>query len=110
MEDTLRFRILSGWWERLCGLLGTDAGAMPVMLSPCRSIHTFGMGYPIDVAFVAADGEVLRSLRGVVPAKVISCRHASMVLERPASNERWPKEGERASFVLGFGKRGEERA
>ena len=43
------------------GLLGTthlDAGA-GMYLVPCQWVHTFGMRYPIDVAFLSRDGRVL---------------------------------------------------
>ena len=30
------------------------------MLRPCRQVHTIGMRFPIDVAFCAPDGRVLR--------------------------------------------------
>ena len=43
------------------GLLGTthlDAGA-GMYLVPCQWVHTFGMRYPIDVAFLNRDGRVL---------------------------------------------------
>ncbi len=30
------------------------------MLSKCRSVHTIGMKFAIDVAYLGADGEVLK--------------------------------------------------
>lgn len=43
------------------GLLGRDALEIGtgLYLVPCPWIHTFGMRFPIDVAFLAADGRVL---------------------------------------------------
>ena len=58
--------VLRSWWRRARGLLGTrlDSGARCVLLTPCASVHTFGMRYAIDVALVGESGEVLGSWRG----------------------------------------------
>jgi uncharacterized protein len=42
------------------GLLGRDGIDGVLVLRPCRQVHTIGMRFPIDVAFCAADGRVLR--------------------------------------------------
>lgn len=46
--------------QRGRGLLGREAMDGAVLLQPCRSVHTFGMRFAIDVAFCDADGVVLR--------------------------------------------------
>lgn len=96
-------RVASTWWQRLRGLLGTDEGASCLLLLNCRSIHTFGMRYAIDVAFVSSDGEVVRSERGVKPGRVLTARSASSVLERPSSITWWPRQGERLSLLVSAG-------
>lgn len=93
---TMRFRVLRGWAERLFGLLGTHRGdgrAAPVSLVPCDSVHTFGMRYRIDVALVAADGRVLRSLRRVPPGRLVRAVGAEFALERPSESGPWPRVG-----------------
>jgi len=52
--------------SRLVGLLGTAAIAdgEGLWIVPCRSVHTVGMRYPIDVAFLDARGVVIGSWRG----------------------------------------------
>jgi hypothetical protein len=87
--------VLAGFGRRLRGLLGTDDTAPPVVLEPCRAIHTFGMGYAIDVAFVAPDGRVTRAERGVGANRHLESRGARWVLERPASSGSWPEAGMR---------------
>jgi len=70
--------------HRRRGLLGRDGTAGLLVLVPCRQVHTFGMRFPIDVAFVARDGRVLHvgSLRpGRVSRPVWRSR---FVLEGPA--------------------------
>ncbi|MGZ8734489.1 MAG: DUF192 domain-containing protein [Acidimicrobiia bacterium] len=47
--------------ERRRGLLGRDGIEGAFVLQPCRHVHTFGMRFPIDVAFCAADGSVVRA-------------------------------------------------
>ena len=101
MTTMISCRLLGGWRERLRGLLWTDASrAGTVLLNPCRSIHTFGMPYAIDVAFLSKEGKVVLVKRGVPPKTVLTCRAACSVLERPASEASWPVEGEDISLVV----------
>jgi hypothetical protein len=92
-------RFLEGFGRRLRGLLGTDDTAPPVILEPCRAIHTFGMGYAIDVAFVASDGKVTRAERGVGARRHLESSGARWVLERPASSGPWPEAGMRIKRI-----------
>ncbi|MBP3884693.1 MAG: hypothetical protein J6D54_07135 [Olsenella sp.] len=93
------FEVLATWHARMHGLLGPRARGRPVLLERCRSIHTFGMRYAIDVALVAADGRVLQSVRGLGRGCLLACEQASYVLERPAARSPWPVEGERLVLV-----------
>jgi len=45
---------------RTRGLLGRDGIDGAILLRPARSVHTFRMRFPIDVAFVDRDLRVLR--------------------------------------------------
>jgi len=47
---------------RARGLLGRDGIEGAILLRPARSVHTFGMRFPIDVAFCDRDLVVLRTL------------------------------------------------
>ena len=42
------------------GLLGRDGVDGALLLRPCRSVHTVGMRFPIDVAFCDDELRVLR--------------------------------------------------
>jgi hypothetical protein len=42
------------------GLLGRDGVDGALLLRPCRSVHTVGMRFPIDVAFCDDELQVLR--------------------------------------------------
>jgi uncharacterized membrane protein (UPF0127 family) len=48
------------WRSRSRGLLGRDGIDGAILLRPARSVHTFRMRFPIDVAHVDADMNVLR--------------------------------------------------
>ena len=54
-------RIARSLKSRLIGLLGTPvlAAGEGLWLSPCTSVHTFFMRYPIDVVFLDAQDRVL---------------------------------------------------
>lgn len=91
--------VLGGWLERLRGLLGKGPDARPVMLMRCGSVHTFGMTYPIDVAFLGERGEVLSVRRAVPPRELRSCADAFCVIERPAREGEWLVEGEHLWIV-----------
>jgi hypothetical protein len=60
------------WWRRALGLLGrrvlgTEEG---MLLAPCSSVHTIGMRFPIDVAFLDDDGCVVSTLPTLVPGRL----------------------------------------
>jgi len=55
--------------ERTRGLLDWKAidEGQALVISPCNSIHMFGMRFPIDVLFVDKDGRVVRAIEGLKP-------------------------------------------
>jgi hypothetical protein len=69
--------------ERRRGLLGRDSLdlAAAMVLSPCCSIHTAFMRFPIDVAFVDRDGHVTRIVRDLAPWRVAIAPRAHAVVE-----------------------------
>jgi uncharacterized membrane protein (UPF0127 family) len=55
--------------DRMRGLLdrdGLDDGEA-LVLSPCNSVHMFGMTFPLDVVFVARDRRVVRVVENLKP-------------------------------------------
>jgi len=56
--------VADSWWQRLRGLLGRPPmrDGEGLLLLDCDSVHTIGMAYPIDVAFLDAEGTVVRNL------------------------------------------------
>jgi uncharacterized protein len=51
--------VVSGVRARQRGLLGRDGLTGALWLQPCRQVHTFGMRFAIDVAYVDRRGRVL---------------------------------------------------
>jgi hypothetical protein len=72
--------------ERMRGLLGRPPlrPGQGLLIDPCAAVHMFGMGYAIDVAFLARDGRIEKLVPGLAPWHVASCRGARMTLELPA--------------------------
>lgn len=93
-ETSWEFDVLRTWTERLRGLLGTESDARPVLITRCGSVHTVGMAYALDLAFLSERGEVLEVQRGIGPGHFASCVGASCTLERPASEGEWVQRGE----------------
>ena len=68
---------------RMLGLAHLDPApdGRGLLIPGCRSVHTFGMRFAIDVHFIDRDGDVIRSEMAVAPWRVLYCRHACAVLE-----------------------------
>ena len=49
--------------QRRKGLLGRDRLEGAMVIEPCRWVHTLGMRFSIDVAFLDADGLVIRTVQ-----------------------------------------------
>ncbi|HKP89873.1 MAG TPA: DUF192 domain-containing protein [Thermoleophilaceae bacterium] len=77
---TIRARLLGLAWMAPTQLPSGHA----LLLRPCSSVHTFGMRFPVDVAFADSDGTVLRVIRGVTPRRVRRCPKAAVTLEAHA--------------------------
>ena len=74
-----------GFRQRLLGLAWLRHHDLPeghaVLIRRCSSVHTFGMRFPLDVAFADSDGKVLRVVRGVGPRRLLRCPAAAVALE-----------------------------
>ena len=76
--------------ERNKGLLGRDSLNLwaALVISPCWSIHTMFMRFPIDVIFVDRDGRAVRIVRDLQPWRMAVARRAHAVIELPAGSLR----------------------
>lgn len=75
---------------RLQGLIGRTGIEGAFVIESTRWIHTFGMRFALDVAYIGADGTVLRIDRLAANRMGRPERHAVMVVEAQAGAfERW---------------------
>ena len=72
------------------GLLGRDGFDGALVLSPARAVHTLGMRFDLDVAYLDADGRVLDLHR--LPRRRVALprwRARSVVEAEAGAFERW---------------------
>ena len=72
------------------GLLGREAVDGVLVLRPCRQVHTFGMRFPLEVAFCDGSGRVVRIsrlARGRISPIVLRARWA--IEAQSGTFDRW---------------------
>lgn len=59
----------TGALDRMRGLLGRPAlqRGEAMLIEPCSSVHTVGMAYPLDIAFIDGRGKILKLCGRVRP-------------------------------------------
>jgi uncharacterized protein len=76
--------------DRRAGLLHRDSMEGALVLRPCRWVHTLGMRFPIDVAYLDADGVVVKTIHMSRHRIGIPVWRASLVIEAEAGAfARW---------------------
>jgi uncharacterized membrane protein (UPF0127 family) len=72
--------------ERRRGLLGRDglADGSAMVITRCNAVHTIGMRFPIDVAFIDAQGRVRKVVEDLAPWRMAMSLPATTVIEFPA--------------------------
>jgi uncharacterized protein len=82
--------VLAGRRDRARGLIGRDGAEGAVVLAKCRWIHTVGMRFPLDVAYLDRDGIVLKTVRMNRNRLGLPVTKASTVVEAEAGAfARW---------------------
>lgn len=74
------------WWPRFRGLLGRPSlqPGEGLLLSPCRSVHMYGMKFALDVAFLDRTGTVVELYHALRPGgRTRWHRDAAHALELP---------------------------
>jgi uncharacterized protein len=74
--------------DRTRGLLGRDGIEGALLLTPARSVHTIGMRFPIDVAYLDRDLRVVRT-----------CTMRPWRMGRPVFSARAVLEAEAGAFA-----------
>ncbi|MDX6610103.1 MAG: uncharacterized protein QOF85_2028 [Solirubrobacterales bacterium] len=78
--------VAAGFLPRLLGLSHldrVDAGE-GLLIPGCRSVHTFGMRFDLDLYFLDGEGTVVALRLAVPPRRFAFCARARSVLEVPA--------------------------
>jgi hypothetical protein len=72
--------------SRLLGLALLPRRHAPagLLIPRCRSIHTFGMRFRLDLIFLDEAGRVVGMRRAVPPGRLVRCPSAMAVLELPS--------------------------
>jgi uncharacterized membrane protein (UPF0127 family) len=75
-----------GPWERVRGLLGREplGPGEALLIEPCWLVHTFGMRYALDLAFVDGSGRVRKLAYDVRPGRIAGSPGARQTFEFPA--------------------------
>ena len=79
-------QLADGWWRRAVGLLGQtelpEGGGL--LLVPCASVHTLGMRFPVDVAFLDGRGRILETKADLPPGRfAVGGKDVHATLELP---------------------------
>jgi uncharacterized membrane protein (UPF0127 family) len=85
----IRVYVARGVRARLLGLalmraLPDDVG---LLIPRCRSVHTVGMRFALDLVFVDERGRRVKDVASVGPGRVVACRGAAAVVELPAARD-----------------------
>ncbi len=79
--------VADDWWHRLRGLLGRPPlkQGEGLLISPCRSVHMYGMKFGLDVVFLSRDGRVVGLYEALAPNRLTRWhRDALHALEVPS--------------------------
>lgn len=82
-----RVGLADSWWLRLRGLVGRPEPepGEGLLLVPCGAVHTYGMGYPLDVLLLTRRGTVLATFPEMEPwTRTSRFAEARYALELPA--------------------------
>jgi len=84
----VRIVVANTWWARLRGLAWRrrPPDGWALLFLRCRSVHTFGMRFPIDVVFLDRHGWPVAIRRSVKPGRVVAHRRAAAVIETKAGD------------------------
>lgn len=80
--------VANNFYSRLMGLMGQKNLLQnhALILSPCNSIHTMFMNFPIDVVYVDTDLKVVKIVKNIQPWKLdFGHRKAKYTIELPSN-------------------------
>jgi uncharacterized membrane protein (UPF0127 family) len=85
-STTLHLRVACSLCARALGLLAVRSLPLDrgLLIPECRSVHTMGMAYAIDVLFLDGAGCLIEIHPGLSQWRIVWCRRACAVLELAA--------------------------
>lgn len=86
LPDGARLYVAADRRSRARGLagLGRLASDHALLLAPCRSVHTLGMRFALDLLWLDGAGRLIRLDAGVGPRRLRTCVRARAVIEANA--------------------------
>ena len=83
LDDVMR---TSNALERARGLLGRSplGEGQGFLIAPCAAVHTMGMRYVLDVAYLDRNWEIRKVIQYLKPWRLSACAGAAMTLELAA--------------------------
>src|SRR5215813_8586816 len=78
--------VATTWASRLLGLalLSRERAGAGLLIPGCRSVHTLGMRFPLDLVFFDRRGQVVEICRSVPAGRFFRCGPEKAVLELPS--------------------------
>lgn len=73
----------TNFFERMRGLLGRRTLNVNegLLITPCSSVHTFGMQFTIDVVFLNKELTIVKTVKSLKPWRMAASNDSCMVLE-----------------------------
>jgi uncharacterized membrane protein (UPF0127 family) len=85
LADDVRVAVADRASARLAGLAGMRAlpPRTALLIPGCRSVHTFGMRFALDLIWLDHDGAIVDVMAAVPPGRIVRVPHARAVVEAP---------------------------
>lgn len=96
-EVLASLEIASNRRQKAIGLIGREGIEGALLLPPTRSVHTFGMRFPIDVAFCDLDIDLAEDFGGLVVVRTVRMQRWRVSL--PSLRARVAIEAEAGAFA-----------
>jgi len=84
-RNYLQVQVTENFKERNRGLLALNVleQGEGLLITPCRSVHTFGMGYALDLVYLNKSLEIVKIIKNILPNRMsIACfAHSTLELK-----------------------------
>jgi uncharacterized membrane protein (UPF0127 family) len=96
----LTVKVTETFYERNRGLLALSAleESQGLLITPCRSVHTFNMRYALDIVYLNKKNKIIKIVKNMKPNRISYSLKAKRTLEL--------KSGEVARLQLNIGMQG----